>query len=187
MTAGSSDQTWEDDIVHGLKSLTTDEIPSLEIILLDAVVDWLFSAENPGEGYTEEHAGRLVSTLFSAMDAARTLRLTQQPAVTEQITHARERVAEGAHELAAEGADGVSLLVSRAMPAVLTELDSHAGERAKQAHGVFVYLFYALSTGTRTEHDTTVIEGLAAAFLGWDQVLRDGFTLPWRRTSADPT
>lgn len=186
MTAGDPDQTWEDDVVHGLKSLTTDEIPSLEIILIDAVIDWLFSAENPGQGYTEEHAGRLVSTLFSAMDAARTLRLTQQPPETEQMVHSRGRVAEGAHELAAQGSDGVSLLVSRAMPAVLTELDSHAGERAKQAHGVFVYLFYALSTGTRTEHDPAVLDGLVAAFLGWDQVLRDGFALPWRRPPANP-
>lgn len=186
MTAGNTDQTWADDIVHGLKSLTTDEIPSLEIILIDAVVDWLFSGLNPGQGYTEEHAGRLVSTLFSAMDAARTLRLTQQPPVTDEMAQARARVAEGAHELAAEGTDGVSRLVSRAMPAVLTELDRNAGERAKQALGVFVYLLYALSAGTRTEHDPAVLDGLTAAFGGWDGVLREGFTLPWRRPPADP-
>lgn len=176
--------SWEDDIVHGLKSLTTDEMPSMEIMLLDSVVGWLFSADNPGEGYGEEHAGHLISLLFSALDAARGFVPEQQPPASDEIADARSRVAEGAHEIAAHHAPGVSLLVSRLMPAVLTELTTHAEARGKQAHGVFVYLLYALAVGTREEQDPVVMDGIVAAFAGWEAVLRGGYVVPWRQAPA---
>lgn len=179
MTA-SSDEAWEYEIIRGLTALTAGEMPALEIVLLDTVVDWLFSPKNPGTGYDEEHAGQLVSTLFGAVDASRRFAPAQAPTVTDEITAARTRVVDGAHELAKQGSTGVNLLVSRLMPAVLGELETHAGERAKQARGVFVYLLYVTSVGTREDHDQAVMDGLIAVSAGWDGVLRDGYVLPWR-------
>jgi hypothetical protein len=181
MTTGNSGQAWEDDIVHALKALTSEDVASLEVALLDAVAAWLLSGDNPGEHYDEGHAGHLVSTLFSALEGARSFQPAQQPAATDGITLARTRVVDGAHELANQGWTGVSLLVSRLMPAMAAELEGNAGDRAKQVHGVFVYLLYGLAVGTRTEQDPTVLEGLSALFSGWDEVLRGGYTVPWRQ------
>lgn len=181
MTASSSDSAWEDDIVRGLHSVTSDQVPALEIILLDALVDWLYSPANPGEGYDESHAGHLVSTLFTAIDSSRAYLPAREPAVTDAITAVRTRVVDGAHELSAQGPDGVTTVVSRLMPAALAELQNNAGERAKQAHGVWVYSIYTLALGTRTEHDNTLMDGVVATFAGWDDVLRGGFVVPWRR------
>lgn len=186
MTAeGSTDRDWEDDIVHGLKSLTADEMPSLEIILFDAVAAWMFSAANPGEDYGEEHAGHLISTLFSAVEAARKFQPNQLPPASPEITTARAGIVTGAHELAAAGPAGVSLAVSRLMPAMLAELQGNAGEQAKQVHGVFVYLLYAIAIGTREEQAPAVLDGLTSTFTGWDAVLRSGFVLPWRRKPGE--
>ncbi len=182
---GDTARAWEDDIVHSLTSLTADEVASMEIMLLDAVADWLFSAENPGDGYGEEHAGHLVSTLFSAVDSARGFQPAQKPAATDEITNARTRVIDGAHELAKTGPDGVSLLISRLMPAVLAELQNNTGERMKQAHGLFVYLLYGMALGTRVEQDPAVLDGLADIFTGWDGVLRGGYVVPWRRPPGE--
>ncbi|MDN5933359.1 MAG: hypothetical protein L0I24_20230 [Pseudonocardia sp.] len=181
MTASSSDPAWEDDIVRGLHSVTSDQVPALEIILLDALVDWLYSPANPGENYDESHAGHLVSTLFTAIDSSRAYLPAQEPTATESITAVRTRVVDGAHELSAQGPDGVTTIVSRLIPALLAELQNNIGERAKQAHRVWVYSIYTLALGTRTEHDHTLMEGVAATFAGWDDVLRSGFVVPWRR------
>lgn len=181
MTTGSTDTAWEDDIVHALKALTGEDVPGLEVALLDSVAEWMLSDGNPGEGYDEGHAGHLVSTLFSALEAARSLQPARQPAVTDGITHARTRVVDGAHELANEGWTGVSLLVSRLMPAMLAELQNNTGERAKQVHGVFVYLLYGVAVGKLTEQDPAALAGLSALFSGWDEVLRGGYTVPWRQ------
>jgi hypothetical protein len=179
--AGGTDRAWEDDIVHGLKSLTGEDVPSLEIIVLDAVADWLFSTANPGDGYGEEHAGHLISTLFSALDSARTYLPDRQPEAGTEVADARARVVDGAHELAANGWTGVSLVVSRLMPAIMAELQDNVGARGQQLRGVFVYLLYGLAVGTGTEQDPAVLDGLAACFTGWDAVLRDGYVVPWRR------
>lgn len=181
MTA--SDSAWEDDIVRGLHSVTSDQIPALEIILLDALVDWLYSPANPGEGYDESHAGHLVSTLFTAIDSSRSYLPAREPAATDAITAVRTRIVDGAHELSAQGPEGVTTIVSRLMPSVLAELTTNAGERAKQAHGVWIYQLYALALGTRTEHDHALLDGLTATFAGWDEVLRGGFVVPWRRAA----
>lgn len=195
MTEPRFDLGWMDDVIRGLHSLTGDQVPALEITLLDAIVDWLFSPQNPQNanpeaGYDESHAGTLVSTMFTAVDTSRTFLPRQEPAVTDAITAARSRVVDGAHELSAQGPEGISILVSRAMPAVLAELGNNSGEKAKQAHGVFVYLLYTLALGTRTEHDTVVMDGVVEAFVGWDGVLRGGYVLPWRplppSEQADP-
>ena len=180
MTQSSSDRAWEDDIVRGLLSTTADQVPALEIILIDAVVDWLFSSANPGADYTDAHAGHLISTLFAAVDASRSYLPAREPDPTPEITAARERIAEGAHELSAQRGEGVSLLVSRLMPALLAQLTDHAGDRTEQAHGVVVHQLYALGLGTRTEHDPALASGVAGAFAGWDRLLRDGFVPPWR-------
>lgn len=176
----SIDQAWEDDIVHGLTALATDDVPSLEITLLDAVADWLLSPGNPGEGYGEGHAGHLVSTLFSAIESARGFLPDQQPPATAEITETRARLVRGAHELAAQGSAGVSLLVSRLMPAVLAELSDNAGARGEQARGVFAYLLYAVSIGAGDDQDRATLDGLFAIFAGWDAVLRNGYVVPWR-------
>jgi hypothetical protein len=184
MTDEDATRAWEDDIVRGLRSLAADDVPSLEVIVLDAVVDWLFSAVNPGDGYSEEHAGQLISALFTALDSARGFQPQQAPVATDEIAAARARIVAGAHELAAEGPSGVSLTVSRLMPAVIAELQNHAGERGKQAHGVFVYLLYAIAIGTRVEQEPALMNGLVATFSGWNAVLREGYVVPWRRRPA---
>lgn len=181
MTASSSNSAWEDDIVRGLHSVTSDQVPALEIILLDALVDWLYSPANPGENFDESHAGHLVSTMFSAVDSSRSYLPAQEPVVTDAITAVRTRIVDGSHELSAQGAEGITTIVSRLMPAVLADLQNNAGERAKQAHGGWVNMIYALALGTRTEHDDALMDGVVATFAGWDEVLRGGFVVPWRR------
>ena len=49
----TGDRAWEDDIVHSLKSLTGEDVPSVEIVLLDAIGTWLMSPDNPGAEYGE--------------------------------------------------------------------------------------------------------------------------------------
>ncbi|GAA3226924.1 hypothetical protein GCM10017691_16830 [Pseudonocardia petroleophila] len=191
MTEPRFDLGWMDDVIRGLHSLTSDQVPALEITLLDAVVDWLFSPQNPQIAnpeaeYDESHAGTLVSTMFTAVDTSRTFLPKREPAVTDTITAARTRIVDGAHELSAQGPDGISILVSRAMPSVLAELGDNSGEKGKQAHGVYVYLLYALALGTRTEHDPVVLDGVVESFIGWDGVLRDGYVLPWRPARPEP-
>lgn len=181
MTEQSTNEAWEDDIVRGLHSLTSDQVPALEVILLDALVEWLVSPANPGAGYGEQHAGHLISTLFTALDTSRTLLPKQEPAATPEIDLARHRIVDGAHELSSSGADGVSLTISRLMPALMTALEDHAAERPRQLQQVFVHLLYAVALGTRTAHDPAVTDGLVAAFAGWDAVLRGGYLLPWRQ------
>lgn len=176
-----TDRAWEDDIVHGLKSLTAAEVPSLEIILLDAVADWVLSPDNPGDGYGDEHAGHLISTLFGAVESARRFQPEREPTADARITHARTRLVAGAHELAEAGPTGVSLAVSRLMPALTAELQDNAGDRALQVRGVFVYLLYVIAVGTEAEQHPAVMDGLTATFAGWDGVLRAGFVMPWRR------
>ena len=95
---------------------------------------------------------------------------------------------EGAHELGSAGGLGVNLTVSRLMPAVMTELQTDAGDRAKQLRGIYVYLLYALALGTSEEQDPAVVNGLGAGFAAWDAVLRGGYVVPWRRQTppSDP-
>ncbi|MFC4950708.1 hypothetical protein [Pseudonocardia sp. GCM10023141] len=183
MTAAGSG-AWEDDIVRAFHSFTTDESAALEIVLIDAVADWLLSAANPGSDYSEEHAGHMVSTLFTALDTARTFTPTSAPPLTDEIRATRVSVVEGAHQIAAAGSDGIGLIVSRLMPSVLAELSNNAGAPGKQAHGVFVYLLYAVAIGTGTEHLPAVLDGLGAVFSGWGTVLRDGYVVPWRPRPA---
>ena len=181
---GGGSVAWEDDVIRAFLSLTSDEAPVLELIVIDAVVDWLSSDANPGGDYSDQHAGHLVSTLYTALDTARTFRPSTQPAVTDEIAAARARVVEGAHEIAAARSDGIGLVVSRLMPSILAELSTNAGERGRQAHGVVVYLLYAVAVGTSREHVSSVMDGLTAAFVGWDAVLRDGYVVPWRTPPA---
>lgn len=180
----STEHAWEDDIVHSLKALTGAEAASLEILLLDALIVWLVSADNPGDGYGDEHAGHLISTLFSALDSARTVHPDQEPDATEDMVAARARIVDGAHELASNGWTGVSLIVSRLMPAMLSELQDNVGDRGKQARGVFVYLLYGVAVGTRDEQDPAVMAGLTAAFAAWNGLLGGGYVVPWRRPPA---
>ena len=181
---GEGNAAWEDDVIRAFLSLTSDEAPALELVVIDAVVDWLSSDANPGADYSDQHAGHLVSTLFTALDTARTFRPGAQPVVTDEIAAARARVVEGAHEIAVARSDGIDLVVSRLIPSILAELSKNAGERGRQAHGVFVYLLYAVAVGTRAEHVSSVMDGLSAAFVGWDAVLRGGYVVPWRTPPA---
>ena len=115
-----------------------------------------------------------------ALAAARSYQPARSPAASAAMPAARARVVDGAHELAADGWTGVSLIVSRLMPAVLAELHNNANARGRQLRGTYSYLLYGVALGTGTEQDTAVLDGVIETFAGWDAILRDGFTVPWR-------
>jgi hypothetical protein len=164
--------------IASLRTLELKDIPGFELLLLDALARWCVSDSNPGHDYGEQHAAGVSSALLSAAESARSFEGIVGPGTTEEIVAARTQVVAGAYELA-DAANGLTLLITRLMPAALGELTSHAGDPGAQVYWLYCYFLLALASGRNGDADETVLRGLMASFAAWDSLMADGFVPPW--------
>jgi hypothetical protein len=53
-----------------LRELSMKDMPSFEILFLDELAGWAFSASNPGHGYNDTHGALVVTALLGAVERA---------------------------------------------------------------------------------------------------------------------
>ena len=97
-----------------------------------------------------------------------------RPEATEEITAARVRVVAGAHELAS-APNGLSLLLTRLMPAAEGELARHAGDPGAQIYWLYCYSLLALAGGRSGDTEEAVFRGIMASFDAWDALMARRF------------
>ena len=168
---------WETNAIASLRNLKLDDTLGLELLLIDALARWCVSDSNPGRDYDEQHAAVAITALLSAVESASSYEGTVRPEATEEITTARTQVVAGAHELA-DMANGLTLLITRLMPAALGELTSHAGNPGAQVAWLYCYSLLAVASGRSSDIDEAVLRGLMASFDAWDALMADGFVPP---------
>lgn len=172
--------SWEQGVIDALGKIEVADMPALEVLVLDTVAAWMFSPENGGHSYSNHDASVLIQALFSALSNAKQFQPETSPATTEIVSRGRELFVHGAHQLAAD-AGGLTALITRLMPAMLGELDRHAGEPAMQAYWTYLYLLSAVMTGTARSMSEEAMESAMAIFAGWDAEFAAGYQVPWRR------
>lgn len=183
MTNTSSEPHWERDALVPLRAITPNDMPGLEMLLLDELASWAASDNNRGRGYDEQHAAVVISALLSAAERPRYFRSSVSPDVPEEITSAREQVVAGIHELASSD-NGLQLLVTRLMPAVLGELRRNAGNQRAQVYWLYYYALLALAAGISGDYTEAVMHGIMASFRAWDALATNGFVPPWHNQTA---
>ena len=172
----------------GLVELTPADVPSMEILILDEIANWIFSPDNPGKGYTGEHGGSVVTAVLKAAQSAAQFHPEQTPVETPVIAEMRARLAAGVHEMAA-APEALSMFVITLMPAVISELERRSGDAASQFYWLYCYALLVLAGGRSGQLDQTLMPGIVASFDGWNELMAQGYTLPWRAgqdTDTDP-
>lgn len=163
---------WTAEVMRLLGSLTREQVPALEYVLIDCLATWLFSDANPGSDYDENVAAQVISVLFAAMSYAREIAPADAPLEDAPICAARDALIAGAHQLS-EGR-GVTVLITRVMPAMVGELEAHAGDPARQLYSAYYYLLLAVATGNGELGNSEVAEGLLTSFVAWDGLFASG-------------
>ena len=163
----------------GLADLDLADVPSLEILILDGIANWIFSPANPGKSYQGEHGGDLVSAVLNAAHGAARFRPVQVPAETAPMAEMRRRLIDGAHEIAT-GAGALSMFVITLMPAVISELERRSGDPASQLYWIYCYALLVVAGGSSGGLDQNLTAAIMASFDGWNELMAQGFTLPWR-------
>lgn len=170
---------WEDAINSALAELTDADVPSVEILLLDELAAWILSPANPQSSYDEESGGAVISSLMNALANSSSFRPDKEPSPTSETVEARKRLVEGAHALAAHER-GIAFVVTRLMPAAITELTRHVGNPGQQIYWTYFFALWVIAGGVEGEQDETVARGLMASFDSWDALIAEGFRLPWQ-------
>jgi hypothetical protein len=163
---------WTAEAARLLGALRRDGVPALEYALIDGLATWLFSDANPGADYGDDAAAQVISVLFGAMSDAHDAEPVTIPPDDDGVGTSRDALVTGAHQLS-EG-HGVTTLIMRVMPAVVGELNTHAGDPGKQLHSAYFYLLLAVATGTGELGEPEVAEGLLASFTAWDGLFASG-------------
>ena len=166
----------------GFADLTLDDLPSLEILVLDEIAGWIFSPDNPGKDYTGEHGGAVVTAVLNGAQKAHLFRPEIGPVTSAALTDMRERVYEGVQQLS-QSAEALSTFVITLMPAVISELERSAGDAASQCYWLYCYSILVLAGGRSGSLDQNLMVGIIASFDGWNDLMSGGFTLPWRAAS----
>ena len=166
------DDEWTAEVSRLLGSVTRERTPALEYVLIDCLATWLFSDANPGASYDQDSAAQIVSVLFTALSHAHDVEPAEGPREDSSISASRDALVAGAHQLS-EGR-GVTTLITRAMPAMVGELEKYAGDPARQLFSAYFYLLFAVATGTGEEGDPKVPEGLSTSFMAWDGLFASG-------------
>ena len=174
-----SEAGWEDAIISALAGLTEADVPSVEILLLDELAAWILSPANPQGDYDEESGGAVISSLMNAIANSPQFRPDQEPSPTHETVLARKRLVEGAHALAAHDR-GIAFVVTRLMPAAITELTKHVGNPGQQIYWTYFFALWVIAGGVNGEQDEAVARGLMASFDSWDALIAEGFRLPWQ-------
>lgn len=169
---------WESVARSSLRRLTVADMPAFEILFLDDLAGWAYSAGNSGHDYNESHSALVVSTLLEALERARAFRPSQAPAESPGIAATRAKVVAGAQAFAA-APEGLTQLIGLLAPAVVRELDHSAGKPGAQTYWLYHYCLLVLAAGPAGEADEDTLRGISAAFHGWDSLLAGGFELPW--------
>ncbi len=163
----------------GFAEIKIEDLPSLEILVIDEIASWIFSPENPGKDYNGEHGGAIVTVVLNAVQGASKFRPESAPEPTEAVTDMRERVFEGVQQIASS-AQALSTFVITLMPAVISELERRAGDPASQLYWLYCYALLVLAGGRSGDLDQNLMIGIMASFDGWNEKMTEGFTLPWR-------
>jgi hypothetical protein len=164
---------------QGLGEIAIADIPSAEILIIDAIASWIFSPANPGQDYTGDHGGAVVSAVLNAVHGAPGFHPDVVPVETTAIADMRERLLAGIHEIAATPT-ALSTFVITLLPAVISELDRRIGDPASQLYWLYCYSVLVLAGGRQGDLDQNLMVGIMASFDGWNELMSEGFTLPWR-------
>jgi hypothetical protein len=160
-------------------------MPSFEVLFIDEMGAWVLSSENPNRDYGERHGAQVISMLFNAIQRAGEFRPAQLPAESEHMAIARRAVVAGAHAIA-EAEDGITLALTRLMPAVIGELEKNARNPGAQIYWLFFYSLLAISSGATEQLNEPVARGIGEMFDAWDSFMAGGFRLPWRIGQDNP-
>ena len=159
-------------LTSGLARLNGEDVPGLEFLVLQQVMGWALSEENPGSGYDQSHVSTLVGMLFNGLEGALKAPIAHTPDETPAMAASRERLVSGAHEIAAAGEEGLGLLIGRRLvPWVGGELDRSAGSASTQGAGVWATMLYAVSLGTNPEPDEALLTGFVEGFTAWTTLI----------------
>jgi hypothetical protein len=132
----------------------------------------VFSEDNPGAGYDRSHASALAGALFAGLDDADETSLSASPEETPTIARARDRLVNGANELASYGEAGLDILLEqRVIPAMIGELGRCAGDLTQQGACTWAYLLFAIAMGEGHDQDPDVMAGLLESFDAWSALL----------------
>lgn len=178
---------WQSASIQGLERLTTDHVPAVELLYLDALAVHLLGPEAPEPPYTLEHGTAIVGLLLQAVANAPLVvpELEADPAAGADETHdvsavARAAVADGAQRLASRGGPGVHRVATRFLTAAVGELEQHAADPESQVRSLFYFGLLAIASGPENQTNAEVADGILAAFHRWDQRIGEGYVPPWR-------
>lgn len=177
-------EDWRQPSLAGLASLTLESVPGFEVLLLDDLAAYLMGSGPLEPPYTVEHGSRVVSALFKAIANAGSYSPQDQPVATEAMVNARTQFVEGAHSFAAKGADGLSQLVNRLIPAALGELERNKEAPELQTCSLFYYAMLAVASGPRNLLSGDAADAMMDIFHAWDTLFGDGFMVPWRSEAS---
>jgi hypothetical protein len=174
---------WQVDGLAALRSVSAEDLPSFEILYLDALAARVLSGglEPP---HTVEHGSEVVAFLLQAISRAAGYAPARTPTPSEAMTVARESFVAGARAFAGRGLPGLAQLVSRVITAAVGELEMHTGTPDEQVRALFRYGLLAVASGPANEVSLAAAEGIDELFGAWDGLIGDGFAPPWRVPST---
>jgi hypothetical protein len=178
-------QNWQQPSLEGLRALTVEAMPAVEVLLLDDLAAYIMGAGPLMPPYTIEHGSRVVSALLGAIVNSTVYVPGDAPAVTDEIALARGSVVQGAQQFAERGVDGLNQLAGRLIPAAVGELELHKGSPEQQTLSLFYYALIAVASGPMNLMAPDAADGVAHAFRAWDALFGRGFTVPWRHVATD--
>lgn len=183
MNTSSAD--WQALAVVGLKQMSVELVPAMELLYLDLLASHLLGPDAPKSPYTIEHGAKIVSLLLQAAKDAPVVLPDLQPQVVDvsrevPLEVAREAVVNGAHQLASSGGRGAQRLATRFLAAAVGELENHKDDAEAQVRSLFYYGLLAVASGPDNLATAEISDGVMAAFHAWDTQIGEGFVPPWR-------
>ena len=177
-------QDWQSPSLAGLRALQLEQLPAVELLLMDDLAAFVMGAGPIPEPYTVEHGSRVVSALFGAIINAGAYTPEQAPEPSEALQSMRESFLLGAHNFAALGEAGLVKLVNRLVPAAVGELEIHKADPAEQARSLFYYSLLAVASGPLNLLSEQAAAGAMESFVAWGEILGSGLVLPWRQATS---
>ena len=173
---------WQMQALGGLKGLSVEAMPAMELLFLDGLAAHLLGEEAPVPPFTVEHGTAIASHLLRAVANAATVDLgPDSDEAAPGVQEARGAVVDGAHRLGNRGGPaGVHQLVSRFLTAAVGELEQHQEDPEAQVRSLFHYGLLAIASGPENKTNVETSEGVMAAFVAWDSRIGAGFVPSWR-------
>ena len=162
-----------------LAGLDSTDIPGLEILVIDEIANWIFSPQNPGQGYSGEHGGAVVTAVLKAVQGSSGFRPERIPEESPAVTVMRARLLSGIREIGSNP-EALSMFVITLMPAVISELERRSGDPTSQVYWLYCYSLLVLAGGRLGRLDQDLMPGIMESFDSWNELMSQGYTLPWR-------